>query len=283
MSIGGIPIELVDTAGLREAFDEAESIGIRKTREALAEADIVLVVLDATLPLSEEEAELLAALSSRRAIVVRNKSDLVLNSRARFPEPSELFRQSASHPHESSGLPHRTTQSQEPASQSHDAPAQSAEYGDVIHRPHAPTQQRTALPNELNALFHQPAAPSQDPAAHTHEPTGGLSQPESLPIVLTSALTGEGISILREQILILVRGTSGEEQAGMLTNMRQHQAVSGALDSLAAAATAVTQRVPHEMLLIDLYASLRHLDNLTGETTPDDVLNLIFSTFCIGK
>jgi tRNA modification GTPase len=37
------------------------------------------------------------------------------------------------------------------------------------------------------------------------------------------------------------------------------------------------------MLLLDLYATLRHLDTLTGETTPDDILNLIFSTFCIGK
>ncbi len=101
--------------------------------------------------------------------------------------------------------------------------------------------------------------------------------------MFTSALTGEGISILREQILTLVRGTSTEEQTGMLTNLRQHQAVTGSIDSLSAAATAVHQRVPHEMLLLDLYASLRHLDNLTGETTPDDVLNLIFSTFCIGK
>jgi tRNA modification GTPase len=195
VSIGGIPLELVDTAGLREAFDEAESIGIRKSREALADADIVLVVLDATLPLSEDEVELLAATSARRAIVVRNKTDLVAGS-------------------------------------------------------------SIATQEWLSA---------------------------GVPVVLTSALTGEGIGELREQILLLARGTSGEEQTGMLTNLRQHQAVTGALEGLEAARVAVTQHTPHEMLLLDLYAALRNLDNLTGETTPDDVLNLIFSTFCIGK
>jgi tRNA modification GTPase len=195
VSIGGIPLELVDTAGLREAFDEAESIGIRKSREALAEADIVLVVLDATLPLSDDEAELLAAMSARRAIVVRNKADLAAGSSIATQEWSSA----------------------------------------------------------------------------------------GVPMVLTSALTGEGIGELREQILLLARGTSGEEQTGMLTNLRQHQAVTGALEGLETARIAVTRNTPHEMLLLDLYAALRNLDNLTGETTPDDVLNLIFSTFCIGK
>jgi tRNA modification GTPase len=45
----------------------------------------------------------------------------------------------------------------------------------------------------------------------------------------------------------------------------------------------VEQNIPHEMVLLDLYGALRHLDSLTGETTSDDILNLIFSTFCIGK
>jgi tRNA modification GTPase len=45
----------------------------------------------------------------------------------------------------------------------------------------------------------------------------------------------------------------------------------------------VRNKTPHEMLLLDLYSALRPLDAITGQTTPDDVLNLIFSTFCIGK
>ena len=76
LSLGGIPVELVDTAGLREAKNEAEAIGIRKSREMLADADIVMVVLDASVPLRGDERELIASLEGRRALVVRNKSDL---------------------------------------------------------------------------------------------------------------------------------------------------------------------------------------------------------------
>src|ERR1700761_7599152 len=76
VSLGGIPVELVDTAGMREAKDEAEQIGIRKSREALAEADIALMVLDATAAPEEEELELLATLGQRRALVAVNKCDL---------------------------------------------------------------------------------------------------------------------------------------------------------------------------------------------------------------
>ena len=60
VAIGGIPVELVDTAGIRRALDEAESIGIRKSMEALADADLVLVVLDASLPMVPEDNQLLA-------------------------------------------------------------------------------------------------------------------------------------------------------------------------------------------------------------------------------
>jgi len=69
----------------------------------------------------------------------------------------------------------------------------------------------------------------------------------------------------------------------MLTSVRHHQAVTMALENLTTAKAAVGARIPHEMLLLDLYGALRQLDSLTGETTADDVLNLIFSTFCIGK
>jgi len=69
----------------------------------------------------------------------------------------------------------------------------------------------------------------------------------------------------------------------MLTNVRQHQAVQQALRGLEAALAAVASGIPHEMLLLDLYEALRGLDALTGATTTEDVLRLIFSTFCIGK
>ncbi len=195
VSLGGIPVELVDTAGMREASDEAEQIGIRKSREALADADMVLMVLDATAAPGHEELELLATLAQRRALVVVNKSDLA------------------------------------------------------------------------------------QPSSAMEEALAGIG----LPVVHTSALSGQGVDELKKRMLALVGERAVETESGMLTSLRQYQAVSGTLEGLAAAAAAAGQDIPHEMVLLDLYGALRHLDSLTGETTSDDILNLIFSTFCIGK
>ena len=89
---------------------------------------------------------------------------------------------------------------------------------------------------------------------------------------------------LRAAILNHVAGDfTTTQEPGFLTSVRHHKLVNDALTSLLAATNAVAARVPHEMLLLDLYAALRPLDEITGATTTDDILNLIFSTFCIGK
>jgi tRNA modification GTPase len=192
VAIGGIPVQLVDTAGIRRALDEAESIGIRKSMEALAEADLVLVVLDASGPISDEDRELLAQVEGRAAIAVENKSDI---GSSQFP------------------------------------------------------------------LFSS-----------------------QLARVRTSALTGEGIPELRAAILRQVGGEGGIQiESGFLTNVRHQKLVNDSLAALDAARQAVANRVPHEMLLLDLYNALRPLDEITGATTTDDILNLIFGSFCIGK
>ena len=82
ISIGGIPIELVDTAGLREGREEVEQLGIARSREALADAALVLVVLDATQALNDEEHRLLAAVDGRPALIANNKCDLVESARS---------------------------------------------------------------------------------------------------------------------------------------------------------------------------------------------------------
>jgi tRNA modification GTPase len=220
VAIGGIPVQLVDTAGIRKALDEAESIGIKKSKEALADADLVLVVIDAAQAHAQNEdkddkdndeddddRELLRQVEGRPAIVVENKSDLLgLCGEGRLAR---------------SGRPEAGS--------------------------HSP-----ALTNSLR--------------------------------LRTSALTGEGISDLRAAILSHVAGDSATQQeSGFLTSVRHQKLVNSALTALDAATIAVDRRVPHEMLLLDLYASLRPLDEITGSTTSDDILNLIFSTFCIGK
>lgn len=192
IAIEGIPIELVDTAGVREALEEVEKIGIERTHQALADASIVLVVLDATAPLNEDEIKLLHVIEGRAAILVRNKCDLLDTSAEHSRPPSSLTR------------------------------------------------------------------------------------------VECSALTGFGLPELRAAILRLATGGAAAEP-GALTTLRQRNAVGQSLAALHKAAEANTARIPHEMLLLDLYGALEQLDELTGQTSNDDVLNLIFSSFCIGK
>jgi tRNA modification GTPase len=121
----------------------------------------------------------------------------------------------------------------------------------------------------------------QGPGFEVQGPDSALREVCTIP---TSALTGTGIVELRAAIVKAVAGAeSGLREAGMLTNLRQHQAVEQALRGLDAAQLAVAAGIPHEMLLLDLYEALRGLDALTGATTTEDVLQLIFSRFCIGK
>jgi tRNA modification GTPase len=119
-------------------------------------------------------------------------------------------------------------------------------------------------------------------------PAGGQSPPlpEVTPaqVVWTSALTGEGIQELEEKILEIAApardlGPEGE----LITNLRHQQLLRDSLQALAKARQAAEQNVPHEMLLLDLYEALRPLDQITGATYVDDVLDIIFSTFCVGK
>ncbi len=196
VSFEGIPVELIDTAGLRVATDhlsleEAEWLGIAKSRQVMAEADVVLLVLDATALLHEEDEAAIAAQAHRPLLLVTNKVDLALAS------PSA----------------------------------------------------RRAAPASLE----------------------------------TSALTGAGIPELRAAILSLISRQAPASESALLTNLRQQQAVAAAMAALTRAEQAVLREIPHEMLLLDLYEALHSLDALTGHTSSDDILHLIFSRFCIGK
>jgi tRNA modification GTPase len=103
-------------------------------------------------------------------------------------------------------------------------------------------------------------------------------------IVPTSALTGAGLEELRHEILALAapaRDTTGEGE--FITNLRHQQLIKQSLASLEKARAAAAQSLPHEMVLLDLYEALHALDTLTGATTTDDLLDIVFSTFCVGK
>ena len=110
-----------------------------------------------------------------------------------------------------------------------------------------------------------------------------VCQPAVGPISV-SALTGEGIAQLREAILeALAPEGAFEQETGFITSLRHEQLLRESAGYLEKAGAAVEAAIPHEMLLLDLYAALQPIDAITGATTADDILNRIFSTFCIGK
>jgi tRNA modification GTPase len=102
--------------------------------------------------------------------------------------------------------------------------------------------------------------------------------------VPVSALTGEGIAELRSAIINVIAPHGRIEQdGGFITSLRHEQLLKESREALEQARHATIHSIPHEMLLLDLYAALRPIDAITGATTADDILNRIFSTFCIGK
>jgi tRNA modification GTPase len=102
-------------------------------------------------------------------------------------------------------------------------------------------------------------------------------------VIAVSAATGQGIPDLRHRILEAIAPGDTAQEPGFLTSIRHEQLLREAAEALTNAGRAVQFGIPHEMLLLDLYAALRPIDAITGGTTADDILNRIFSSFCIGK
>jgi tRNA modification GTPase len=202
-NLGGIPLRFVDTAGVREALDEVEKIGVERTFSAIADSDLRLLVVDASRPWTEDDTLLLEKLRPLGALLVAlNKSDL--------PPRADV----------ATGL----------------SPA------------------RAALKDGATIILR------------------------------TSALTGEGIHELKEMILALAAPARDVGPEGQfITNLRHQQLLKDSIVSLAKARQAAERQTPHEMLLLDLYDALRPLDLITGATYADDILDIIFKTFCVGK
>jgi tRNA modification GTPase len=174
IDFAGIPVRLVDTAGIRETSELVERLGIERSYEAMADADLSIVVVDGTAPRSNDLA----------GLIVANKADL---------------------------------------------PGFTLEPGEIA----------------------------------------------------VSALTGQGIDALKEAAIQQL--APGGQPETFITSLRHENLLSEAAAMLQKARGAVHANVPHEMLLLDLYCALQPIDAITGVTTAEDILNRIFSTFCIGK
>ncbi len=234
-SIGGIPVRLVDTAGIRETVDQVERIGVEKSLQAIADSDLRLLVLDAAEGWLVEDEKLFRKIRPLgRLVVASNKSDL----------PSRLDERQLK----------------------------------------SKIAEADALPVGAHDRLTDSGSPRPGAFAPAEEPRNGLLLPAGLAVVKTSARTRAGIHTLQQALLsLLTPNQSSEVESEVITNLRHQQSIKEAIRFLEKAGQAAACAVPHEMLLLDLYDSLHSLDAVTGATTTEDLLGVIFSTFCVGK
>jgi tRNA modification GTPase len=191
-NIRGLPIIFIDTAGLREARDEIEVEGIRRSRESLAKAELILHVLDASEPFTPEDENYLAEFAGKKRILVRNKTDL---------------------------------------------------------------PQKLNLPGKNSAL-----------------------------VTDVCCLSRQGIEMLKDAIKNLI--WAGKIEAGMLQvmiNSRHQEALSRARTATLTTIDALRADESLELVALDLRIAVNAVGEIVGKTTTEDLLDSIFSQFCIGK
>jgi tRNA modification GTPase len=192
MGVDGVPLIVTDTAGLRVSTDQIEAIGVDRTRREAADSDLLIVVIDGSESLTEEDHQVLSEAVSRRYIIALNKSDLAGFSATRITD---------------------------------------------------------------------------DPSS----------------IVSVSAKTAAGLDRLRAAILKPFTNGNANGEGLLITNARHHDLLTRAIDAIRSSENLLLDRASEEIILVGLLNALRYLGQITGETTSDEILGRIFSTFCIGK
>jgi tRNA modification GTPase len=193
MSLDGVIIHLVDTAGIRPTDDALEREGIRRSRSAQKDADLQVIVIDGSTPLSEDDRGLIEQAAAGKHVIVINKADLPMRVGPSDMKPGTI------------GLP-------------------------------------------------------------------------------LSAKTGQGVEALRAAIRSQLVGGGAETTDGIIvTNVRHQAALDQSHSSLVQAEESINAGMPNELVAVDLRAAADALGEITGAITTDEVLEKIFSTFCIGK
>lgn len=196
LNINGLPLIIMDTAGIREAHDLAEMEGVKRSLKAIDQADIILAVLDCSKPLDEADIEIINRVKDKKTVIVINKSDI-----------------------------------------------ESPFFG-------------------LQAL--------------------GLSLQ---PVVKVSALKGGGIEELKDAVYSLCISTKEicSPEGLLITNLRHRYLIESTAVSLQRAMETFINEEPLEIVAISLREALNSLGEIIGAVTTEDILNRIFSEFCIGK
>lgn len=194
--LGGIPIVLADTAGIRETEDYVERIGVEKSRRILNEAELAIVVLDGSAPLTEEDFEILELVKGRSYVIIINKSDLGSAN----------------------------------------------------------------IKNSLTGEF------------------------KNAPVIELSAKTGAGLDVFTSWLQKFVYGSDKHLGDGIyVQNARHENLLKNSLASMQDALSAAEAQMPYDCIMIDLRNAAGFLGEITGDTVRDEIINEIFSKFCIGK
>ena len=194
ISIDGIPVKIIDTAGIRDTEDVVEKIGVERSREKVGSADLVVLVLDISRELSEEDKEVINFIKDKKYIVLLNKVDL------------------------------------------------------------KPKINREDI-KELNSNY----------------------------IINFSAKTGEGLDRFKEVIKELFFKGEVRAKEVMVTNTRHKEALIKARESLSSANNALENTFAIDLASIDLRDAWKQLGEISGDTIEEDIIDKIFSKFCLGK
>jgi len=198
IDLDGVPIHLIDTAGIRDSFDEIEAIGVERARREAADADLLVVVIDGSEQLHVEDRLVLDEVSEMPHIIAMNKSDL-----ASFSSP---------------------------------------DFG-----------------------------------------SWSTSSSSRSTVVSVSARTAAGLETLRAAILTPFANGNAASEGLLITNARHYDLLGRTVAAISSSTHLLQERASEEIILVGLHNALRHLGEITGETTTEEILGQIFSTFCIGK
>jgi tRNA modification GTPase len=196
VNIEGVPLKLIDTAGIRDAKDEVEKIGIKKSKEIANDADLVIAIFDSSKELTVEDEEILNIIKNKKSIILLNKADLnsvLTENDAKFKEITEN-------------------------------------------------------------------------------------------VIKISALNGVGL----EKLYNLISKMFSLEEINVdndviVTNLRHKNLISKAIGNVKKAKNTVQENMPIDIIAIFIKDILEDLGNITGEVVTDDIINEIFSKFCLGK
>lgn len=216
LNLNGISLNIMDTAGIRETDDIVEKIGVDKAKEHAEEADLILYVIDSSEEMDENDQEILRMIQGKRAVILLNKSDLVM----------------------------RVTR--EDVTQAYDRSSESL--------------------NDIN------------PAK--------INEKENLiiPIIEVSARNSSGINELEDTLKnMFFAGNLSFNDEIYITSVRHKTALADAEESLERVRESIDAGMPEDFYSIDLMDAYEALGNITGETIGEDLVNEIFSKFCMGK